>query len=94
MVTVLVFGLTLRDVLGGTEFELDVLGPTTVRRLIESNQDRLGPLLQFLANRELMITVNKKVSADDTVVKDGDIVKFSHQSSSMSSHDGTRHIPI
>jgi molybdopterin synthase sulfur carrier subunit len=92
MVTVLVFGLTLRDSVGETELKLEVSEPTTVRKLIESHQDRMGPLLQFLKNREVMITVNKKVSAEDTVVKDGDIVKLSHQS--RVSYDGTRDIPI
>jgi molybdopterin synthase sulfur carrier subunit len=92
MVTVLVFGLTLRDAVGETEFEFEVSEPTTVRKLIESNQHRMGPLVQFLANREVMIAVNKKVSAEDTVVKDGDIVKLSHQS--RMSYDGTRDIPI
>ena len=92
MVTVQVFGLTLRDAVEETEFELEVMGPTTVRKLIESNQDRMGPLLQFLTNREVLIAVNKKISADDTVVKDGDIVKLSHQS--RVSYDGTRDIPI
>jgi molybdopterin synthase sulfur carrier subunit len=92
MVTVLVFGLTLRDAVGEAEFELAISEPTTVRKLIESNQDRMGPLMQFLANREVMIAVNKKVSAEDTVVKDGDIVKLSHQS--RVSYDGTRDIPI
>jgi molybdopterin synthase sulfur carrier subunit len=52
----------------------------------------MGPLVQFLSNREVMIAVNKKVSAEDTVVKDGDIVKLSHQS--RTSYDGTRDIPI
>ena len=90
MVTVLVFGLTLRDAVGETEFEVEVSEPTTVRKLLESNHDRMGPLLQFLMNRELMIAVNKKVSADDTVVRDGDIVKLSHQS--RMSYDGTRDV--
>lgn len=92
MVTVLVFGLTLRDAVGETEFEIEAAGSTTVRKLIESNYDRMGPLLQFLVNREVMIAVNKKVSSEDTVVKDGDILKFSHQG--MTSYDGTRDIPI
>ena len=91
MVTVLVFGLTLRDVVAETELECEVSEPTTVRKLIESNQDRMGPLLQFLLNRELMIAVNKKVSAEDTAVKDGDIVKLTHQS--RVSYDGTRDLP-
>ena len=92
MVTVLVFGLTLRDAVGETEFELEVSGPITVRKLIESNRDRMGSLVQFLTNREVMIAVNKKVSGEDTVVKDGDIVKLSHQS--RVTYDGTRDIPI
>lgn len=92
MVTVLVFGLTLRDAVGETEFECEIPGPTTVRKLIEANQDRRGSLLQFLLNRELMIAVNKKVSGEDTVIKDGDIVKLSHQS--RTSYDGTRDIPV
>ena len=92
MVTVQVFGLTLRDALDGIEFEFEVMEPTTVRKFIESNQDRLGPLLEFLVNREVMIAVNKKISADDTMVKDGDIVKFSHQS--RLSYDGRRDIPV
>ncbi|TKB68291.1 MAG: MoaD/ThiS family protein [Nitrospira sp.] len=92
MVTVLIFGLTLRDAVGETEFECEIQGPTTVRKLIEANQDRRGSLLQFLLNRELMIAVNKKVSGEDTVIKDGDIVKLSHQS--RTSYDGTRDIPV
>jgi sulfur-carrier protein len=93
VVTVLIFGLTLRDAVGETEFDLVISGPTTVRKLLESNQDRMGPLLQFLANREVMIAINKKVSAEDTVVKDGDVVKLSHQGGG-GSYDGTRDIPI
>jgi sulfur-carrier protein len=92
MVTILVFGLTLRDAAGETEFECEVSEPTAVRKLLESNQNRMGPLMQFLLNRELMIAVNKRVSAEDTMVKDGDIVKLSHQS--RTSYDGTRDIPI
>ena len=91
MVTVLVFGLTLRDAVGESELEIDVPEPTTVRKLLESNQDRMGPLLQFLLNREMMIAVNKKVSGEDTVVKDSDIVKLTHQS--RVSYDGTRDLP-
>jgi sulfur-carrier protein len=92
MVTVLVFGLTLRDAVGEIEFTFEVSEPITVRTLLESNQEQVGSLLPFLVNREVMIAVNKKVSADDTVVKDGDIVKLSHQS--RTSYDGTRDIPV
>lgn len=91
MVTVLIFGLTLRDAVGESELDLELSGATTVKKLVEANQDRLGGLAPYMANREVLITVNKKVSTDDTAVKDGDVVKFSFQS--RTSYDGTRDIP-
>jgi sulfur-carrier protein len=91
MVTVLIFGLTLRNAVGESELDVELAGVTTVKKLIEANQDRLGGLAQYMANREVLITVNKKVSTDDTSVKDGDVVKFSFQS--RTSYDGTRDIP-
>ena len=91
MVTVLIFGLTLRDAVGESELDLELSGATTVKKLVEANQDRLGGLAPYMANREVLITVNKKGSTDDTAVKDGDVVKFSFQS--RTSYDGTRDIP-
>ena len=42
MVTVLILGLTLRDAVGEHDMELDVTGETTVKQLLDANQDRLG----------------------------------------------------
>jgi len=84
-------GTTLRDAVGQTEIELDVREVTTVRKLIEEHQARLGGLLTFLANREALITVNKRIGTEDTAVRDGDIVKIAFQS--RASYDGTRDIP-
>ncbi|HSB44977.1 MAG TPA: MoaD/ThiS family protein [Nitrospira sp.] len=91
MVTVLIFGLTLRNAVGESELDVELSGVTTVKKLVEANQDRLGGLAPYMANREVLITVNKKVSTDDTAVKSGDVVKFSFQS--RTSYDGTRDIP-
>ncbi len=91
MVKVLIFGMTLRDAVGESELEVELTGGTTVKKLVEANQERLGGLAQYMANREVLITVNKKVSTEDTAVKDGDLVKFSFQS--RASYDGTRDIP-
>jgi molybdopterin synthase sulfur carrier subunit len=91
MVTVLVLGNTLRDAVGESEVEVGVAEPTTVKKLVEANQGQLGGLLRFIANREALITVNKKIGTDDSPVKDGDVVKFSFQS--RTSYDGTRDIP-
>lgn len=79
MVTVMIFGLTLRDVLGESEVEIEIAEPMTVRSLIESHQDRLGALIPFMGKSEILVTVNKKVGALDSPVKDGDTVKLTHQ---------------
>jgi len=91
MVKVLVFGNTLRHAVGAHELEVECSIATTVKKLVEANQTQLGGLLPYLANREVLITVNKKVSTEDTPIKDGDLVKFSFQS--RTSYDGTRDIP-
>jgi len=91
MVKVLVFGLTLRHVLGEHELELEVAGTTTVRKMIDAHPAQLGALMPFMLQREVLVAVNKKVGSEDSVVKDGDVVKLTHQS--KTSYDGVRDIP-
>lgn len=91
MVTILVFGNTLRDAVGENEIEVGLTEPTTVKKMIEANPDQLGGLRRFLVDRETLITVNKRIGSEDSPVKNGDVVKFSFQS--RTSYDGTRDIP-
>ncbi len=91
MVTILVLGTTLRDAVGESEIEVGLTEPTTVKKLVEANLDRLGGLRRFLIDRETLITVNKRIGSEDSPVKNGDVVKFSFQS--RTSYDGTRDIP-
>jgi len=91
MVTILVLGNTLRDAVGESEIEVGLTEPTTVKKMIEANPDQLGGLRRFLADREALITVNKRIGSEDSPVKNGDVVKFSFQS--RTSYDGTRDIP-
>ncbi len=79
MVTVLLFGETLRQAVEESELELDVAGATTVKGLLETNQDKLAGLLPFMNRGELLVTVNKKVGTLDSTVKNGDMVKLTHQ---------------
>lgn len=92
MVTVLVLGNVLRDAVGDGEIDIEVSGPTTVKKLVEMNQAQLGALLPFIAGRETLITINKKIGSDDSPVCDGDTVKFVYQS--RTTYDGTRDIPV
>ncbi len=80
MVTILLFGLTLRQSVGESELQLDVAGPMTVKALLESNQEALAGALPFMQKGELLVTVNKKVGSLESVVQDGDTVKLTHQS--------------
>ena len=91
MVKVLVFGLTLRDAVGMHEVELDVPQATTVKKLIDAYPDELGAVAPFMQQREVLVAVNKKVGSEDSPVKDGDVVKLTHQS--KTSYDGVRDIP-
>ena len=92
MVTVLVLGHILRDAVGDGEIEVELSEPTTVKKLVEANQVRLGALLPFIAGRETLITINKRIGSDDSPVRDGDTVRFTYQS--RASYDGTRDIPV
>lgn len=91
MVSVQIFGQTLRAAVAEHELEVPIDGPTTVKQLIEANPTELGALLQYIKSREALITINKKIGSEDSLVKDGDIVKLSFQS--RTSYDGTRDIP-
>jgi hypothetical protein len=42
----------------------------------------------LLENAGLLITINRKIGTADTIVKDGDAVKFTHQA--VFSYDGAR----
>ena len=79
MVTVRLFGLTLQQSVPESELQLEISGPVTVKVLLESNQDKLGGALPFMHKGELLVTVNKKVGSLDTMVKDSDTVKLTHQ---------------
>lgn len=91
MVSIQIFGQTLRAVVDESELEVPISGTTTVKQLIEANPAQLGGLRAFIQNREVLITINKKIGSEDSPVRDGDVVKFSFQS--RTSYDGNRDIP-
>jgi molybdopterin converting factor small subunit len=79
MVTVKLFGETLRQSLDEAEYQLELAAPTTVRGLLQAHAERLSPLVTFLEKGELLVTVNRRVATQDSRVKDGDEVKLTHQ---------------
>ncbi|MBX3330996.1 MAG: MoaD/ThiS family protein [Nitrospira sp.] len=91
MISIQIFGQTLRAVVEESELEVQVTGSTTVKQLIEANPAQLGALLPYIKSREALIMINKKIGSEDSPVRDGDVVKLSFQS--RTSYDGTRDIP-
>lgn len=86
MVTLLLFGETLRQAVGESEFQCDAPEPIALKALLEGNRDRLGVLLPFMNKGELLVTINRKVATLDSKVRDGDTVKLTHQFNPV--HDG------
>ena len=91
MVKVLILGPTLQERVTETELDLEVEGPVAIKALIEGNAELLDGLAPFVVRGELLVTVNRKVGSLDSVVRDGDVLKISHQS--RASYDSTTDIP-
>lgn len=91
MVKVLILGVTLQQKMSETELDLDVPGAMPIKALLASHGDQLGALAPYAERGELIVTVNRKVRSLDSLVKDGDVLKISHQS--RASYDGTTDIP-
>ncbi|RMH09683.1 MAG: hypothetical protein D6704_00810 [Nitrospirae bacterium] len=88
MITIRVYGQTLLSCVEDPEIQCELDRPVlTVRDLLEAQADRLGSnILEFMRKSELLVTVNQKVSTLETKVKDGDVVKLTHQFHPQ--HDG------
>ncbi len=79
MVIVRVFGQNLLECVEEPEMELEIEAPMNVRDLLEGHAEKMGALIEFMHKSELMITVNQKIVTLDSMVKDGDQIKLTHQ---------------
>ncbi len=79
MVTVRVFGQNLLPCVEDDEMECEITGTPTVREFLEGDAEKFGGLLEFLAKGELMVSINQKISTLESTIKDGDVIKLTHQ---------------
>jgi molybdopterin converting factor small subunit len=93
MVKILIFGLALRDVVEDPEVEITLEKATTLCQLLEDYPDHFQGLMPFLQSNELMLTINQKISTLEAQVKNGDIVKITHQGSDQSTDGAMWHNP-
>ncbi len=93
MVKVLMFGHALKEAVEDPEVEVSLDEVLSLRQLLEAYADRWEGLLPFLHSHQLMITINQKISTLDALVKDGDMVKITHQGGDYSADGAMWHNP-
>ena len=79
MITVIIYGQTLRQLFEDPQVECEAAEPLKVKALLESHPLLAEKLGLFMKKGELLVTVNRKVGSLDSVVRDGDTVKLTHQ---------------
>ncbi len=80
MVTITLMG-QLQTADGERDFACRVSEPMTVRKLVQRQGQALREVFQLLKENKLMVTVNKKIASEETLVHDGDTLK-------LVAHDG------
>jgi len=75
MVTITLTG-QLQTADGEREFARDITGPISVRQLIQKEGIRLRHLLQLLREKKVLVTINRKIAGEDSLVRDGDAVRL------------------
>jgi len=80
MVTITLMGQLQTDD-GERDLACEVTGPVTVRQLIQRQRRLRQHVGQLMKEKKLMITINKRIASEDSLVHDGDAVK-------LVAHDG------
>ena len=80
MVTITLMG-QLQTADGERDFACKVTEPISVRKLVQRQGRALHEVFQLLKEKKVMVTVNKKIASEDTIVNDGDNIK-------LVAHDG------
>lgn len=80
MVTITLMG-QLQTADGERDFACKVPEPVTVRKLVQRQGDALREVFQLIKEKKVMVTVNKKIASEDTLIQDGDDIK-------LVAHDG------
>jgi molybdopterin converting factor small subunit len=80
MVTITLMGQLQTDD-GERDLACEVTEPVTVRQLIQRQRRLRQHVGQLMKEKKLMITINKRIASEDSLVHDGDAVK-------LVAHDG------
>jgi len=75
MVTITLTG-QLQTVDGERELACELAAPMSVRQVIQREGVRLRHLLQLLREKKVLVTINRKIAGEDSMVHDGDAVRL------------------
>lgn len=75
MVTISLMG-QLQTADGERDLACELAAPVSVRQLIQKQGRQLRHLLQLIREKKVLVTINKKIASDDSLVQDGDAVRL------------------
>ena len=75
MVTISLMG-QLQTFDGERDLACEVPSPMTVRQVIQRQGLQLRHLLQLIREKKVLVTINKKIASDDSLVHDGDAIRL------------------
>lgn len=75
MVTIVMTG-QLQTADGERDLACTIDRPISVRQLIQRQGAQLRHLLQLLREKKVLVTINKRIASEDSLVQDGDAVRL------------------
>jgi hypothetical protein len=75
MVTITLMG-QLQTADGERDLACELTGPLSVRQVIQRQGHGMRHLLQLLREKKVIVTINKRIASEDSMVQDGDALRF------------------
>jgi hypothetical protein len=75
MVTIVLTG-QLQTADGERDLACEMSTPLSVRQLIQRQGFQLRHLLQLIREKKVLVTINKKIASEDSMVQDGDAIRL------------------
>jgi molybdopterin converting factor small subunit len=75
MVSIVLTG-QLQTADGERDLACDIDRPISVRQLIQRQGAQLRHLLQLLREKKVLVTINKRIASEDSLVQDGDAIRL------------------
>jgi molybdopterin converting factor subunit 1 len=75
MITLKYFA-SLRSIAGKEEESLDITNPITIDQLSDIIAQNSHKMAEMVREKKVLISVNQEMTADDTLIRDGDEVAF------------------